>query len=77
MMWRCYNKKHNRYRFYGARGIEVIESWHEFSEFEKDFGYSKPRGDYTIDRIDNDSDYTLGNVRWQLRKDNKIHKRKI
>lgn len=74
MNLRCYYRSHNRYKYYGARGITVCPRWMTFSNFEHDFGYLKPIGDYTVDRIDNDKGYTLNNVRWLLRSKNKHHR---
>lgn len=36
MMDRCYNEKNPMYKFYGAIGIHVDDSWHDFDTFEKD-----------------------------------------
>lgn len=35
MINRCYNKKDNRYRFYGKMGVRVCEEWHNFSNYAK------------------------------------------
>ena len=44
---RCYNKNHNRYIYYGARGIKVCDRWKDsFIAFYEDMGSKPfPKGD--------------------------------
>lgn len=66
MLHRCENPRRREYPRYGGRGISVCARWHDVRLFvediDRDLG-SRPEG-MTLDRIDNDSDYQPGNVRW-------------
>lgn len=73
MIDRCYNKKCRSYKNYGARGIEVCTEWLEsfncFVDWAYDNGYIEQknvkRADrLSIDRIDNDKNYTSDNCQW-------------
>lgn len=69
MMARCYHPNHDAYARYGGRGITVCEAWHDPAAFVADVERllgQRPDG-FTLDRIDNDSGYAPGNVRWASR----------
>lgn len=64
MKKRCYQPTHDSYQYYGARGITVCDEWrNSFAQFIKDMG-PKPGKNYSIDRIDNDGNYTVTNCKW-------------
>lgn len=69
MRQRCNNPNHPKYSLYGGRGIRVCERWDaSFSDFLHDMG-KRPGPGYSLDRINNDGDYTPSNVRWATQSD--------
>ena len=69
MKKRCDNKNSKCYHRYGERGITYDPKWKTFEGFWKDMedGYSD---NLTIDRIDNNGDYTKKNCQWINQQEN-------
>lgn len=76
---RCYNANSSSYKYYGGRGIKVLEPWKSNSEsflswYDIEYAKSSWEALPEVDRIDNNGHYCPENCRLVSRKENQRNK---
>ena len=78
MKGRCYNPNNCNYKYYGGRGIKVCNEWlgkngyKHFEEWALQNGYKK---ELSLDKINNNDNYSPNNCRWVTKRIQNINKR--
>lgn len=73
MKTRCNNPNTPYYENYGGRGIKICKRWDKFENFLADMG-ERPEGE-SLDRINNNGNYTPSNCRWADKSTQQINQR--
>ncbi len=73
MRLRCGDPAERNYPRYGGRGIRVCDRWKNFEAFIADMG-PRPSPSHSIERKDNNSDYSPSNCIWALPKQQQNNK---
>ena len=75
MRSRCCNPNAPDFHRYGGRGIKIDDRWAEFTNFLSDMGL-RPTKSHTIERLDNNGDYTPRNCAWATPKEQSANQKR-
>lgn len=71
---RCLNPDDPSYVNYGGRGVRICQRWETFENFLKDMG-TRPAPNYTVERKNNDGNYSPRNCVWKPRSEQSRNRR--
>lgn len=74
---RCTNPKNPSYHNYGGRGITMCPEWMESFEAFYDAVGPCPGKGLSLDRVDNNKGYEIGNVKWSTHSEQMLNRRPI
>ena len=75
MKARCYNPHTRAYHNYGGRGIQVCDEWrNSYETFVRDMG-RRPSSRHTLERVNNNENYSPKNCIWATYADQARNKR--
>ena len=78
MLKRCNAPSYIGYKHYGGRGISICPEWqNSFVSFAKWAEISGYADNLTLDRIDNNGDYTPANCKWSTMQEQAVNKRPL
>ena len=75
MMDRCYHQTSKNYPYYGGRGIQVCDEWHDIEAFERWALENGHRKGLSLDRINPNGDYCPDNCKWSTPKEQANNRR--
>jgi hypothetical protein len=75
MLSRCYSKKNIGYKNYGGRGISVCKAWREDYMAFHNWALKRWKEGHTLDRRNNDGNYTPYNCRYATPKQQQNNRR--
>lgn len=72
---RCTNPKCRSFKNYGGRGITIQPEWRISFQTFYDYIGPRPSAEHSIERIDNNFGYVLGNIKWATKTEQNNNRR--